>query len=214
MALRLTVDRENPADAPLVLAAEVIQAGGVVVYPTDTLYGIGANALNPKAVVRVHAIKERPQRKPILVLVSDLDGVHELVLDVNPTARKLMDAFWPGPLTLLVAASPRVPEELTLGSANIGIRLPSSPLCVRLVKLSGCPLTSTSANISGHPSLPSIDTIQAALKSRVDLYLDGGPLQGSTPSTVVDVSSGVARIVREGSVAFERLRQVVPDISS
>jgi len=211
MALRVSVNREQPDPASLVLAAEVIQAGGVIVYPTETLYGIGANALNPQAVTRVHVAKRRDEKKPILVLVPQADAVEDLVSAIGPTARLLMTTFWPGPLTLVFRASMRVPAELIRGGGTIGIRVPSNLLCIKLLQLAECPLTSTSANISGQPSMRSIDEIQKALQSSVDLYLDAGLLPESKPSTVVDVSGNVPVIVREGAITRDAILTVIQE---
>src|SRR5512135_891774 len=151
MSLCLTVDPENPEDRPLVLAAEVVQAGGLIVYPTDTLYGIGANAWNAGAVLRVQHVKQRVEKKPILVLIASLESLHGLTEEISPAAQQLMDTFWPGPLTLVFKASVLLPPDLTSGTGTIGVRLPSSRLCARLLELCGSPLTSTSANLSGEP---------------------------------------------------------------
>jgi L-threonylcarbamoyladenylate synthase len=209
MALRVTVNREEPDPASLVLAAEVIQAGGIIVYPTETLYGIGANALNPRAVTRVHVAKRRDEKKPILVLVPDVGSVESLVSSIGLVARLLMTTFWPGPLTLVFRASARVPAELIRDTETIGIRVPSNLLCIKLLQLAECPLTSTSANISGQPAMRSIDEIQKTLQSSVDLYLDAGVLPESKPSTVVDVSGNVPVIIREGAITRNALLTVI-----
>jgi L-threonylcarbamoyladenylate synthase len=212
MALTLPVSLRAPEDGPLVLAAEVIQAGGVVVYPTETLYGLGANALHTDAIQRVRAIKRRSEQKPILVIVPDVESVEQLTADLSPAARRLMDSFWPGPLTLVLKASGRVPRELTQGAATIGIRVPSSPLCLKLLRLCECPITSTSANLSGHPPFHSIAEISNALAPGVDLYLDAGALPESEPSTVIDLSSSPPRLLRIGAVPVDRLKAAVPDL--
>jgi L-threonylcarbamoyladenylate synthase len=212
MALTMKVSLAEPEDAPLVLAAEVIEAGGVVVYPTETLYGIGAHALNEKAVKRVQMVKGRGEGKPILIIVPSADWVARLARDVPPVAQSLIDAFWPGPLTLIFSAAQVLPEELTQGTSTIGIRVPSSPLCLKLLKLSGHPITSTSANLSGAPVLHSIPEIKAVFSSGVDLYLDGGTLPGSTPSTIVDVTAPQPKLVRNGAVPLARIRAIVPNL--
>jgi L-threonylcarbamoyladenylate synthase len=212
MALTLPVSLEAPEDRPLVLAAEVIQAGGIVVYPTETLYGLGANALHVDAIQRVRAIKRRDGQKPILVIVPDLESVEPLVGDLHPAARKFMDAFWPGPLTLVMKASAAVPRELTQGAPTIGIRVPSSSLCLKLLRLCGCPITSTSANISGQLPFHAIPEIRNALAPGVDLYLDAGRLPDSAPSTVIDVSVSPPRLLRPGAVSTERLLAVAPEL--
>jgi L-threonylcarbamoyladenylate synthase len=212
MALSLPVNLLEPEDRPLVLAAEVIQAGGLVVYPTETLYGLGANALHTGAIRRVREIKKRDSQKPILVIVPTFHAAEQLVTDIRPAARLLMQRFWPGPLTLVFKASAAVPEELTRTAHTIGIRIPSSPLCLKLLKLCGCPITSTSANLSGEPPAREIEPIRRALAPGVDLYLDGGRLKDVEPSTVVDTTGSTLRVIRQGAVAFPDLQAVVPDL--
>ena len=213
MALNLNVDTREPADRALVLAAEVVQAGGIVVYPTETVYGLGANAWNPEAVERVHALKKRKGGKPVLVIVHNAGAVPGLTDEITEAGRMLMESFWPGPLTLLFRSGAHVPRAVTGVSGKIGIRLPSSRLCVRLSELSGCPLISTSANISGEPVSGSVPEIERALGPGVDLFIDGGVLPPGLPSSVVDVSGSVPHMVREGRISFEEIQRIVPTIT-
>lgn len=212
MALRVTVDPNHPEDRSLVLAAEVIQAGGVIVYPTETLYGIGANALDPKAAAKVLAAKGRGRGKPMLVLVPDIDSVKPLVTEVPPLAFALMESFWPGPLTIVFPVSQAVPPEVVGDATSLGIRVPSSPLCLRLLRLAGCPLVSTSANRPGEAPLRSIDAIQRALSGGVDLFLDGGELPERKASTVVDLTQDPPRLIREGEIEPTSIREVVRNL--
>ena len=212
MALRLSVDMNEPEDRAMVLAAEVIQAGGVVVYPTDTLYGLGANAWNPEAVYRIQAIKRRPEPKPLLVIVHSSRAALDLTDEVTGAGRSLMASFWPGPLTLLFRCGAHVPGAVTQGSGKIGIRVPANKLCLRLTELAGCPVTSTSANISGEAVPGKVLEIERALGPGVDLFIDGGVLPGALPSTLVDVSGPVPRLLREGVIPYEELKRVVSNI--
>lgn len=214
MALTLAVDLEHPADRPLVLAAEVIQAGGVIVYPTETIYGIGANAWDGTAIAKVRALKHRTDQKPILVIVRSREQLSTVVSGITPVAERLMDAFWPGPLTLVFKASNKVPDLLSRGTGTIGVRIPSSPVCLRLLELAGCPLTSTSANITGKPTPRTVTEIRKAIPLGIDLVLDGGELPPSDPSTVLDVSDGGPRLLRAGAVSAHRLRELVPDMET
>ena len=212
MALRLNIDTNAPSDRTLVLAAEVIQAGGVIVYPTDTLYGLGANAWNAGAAARVARIKKRPDDKPVLVLVHAPGAALGLTDEVTEAGKALIGSFWPGPLTLVFRSGAHVPPSVTGGSGKIGVRVPSNRICVRLSELSGCPLISTSANISGEPVPKSVQEIERSLGPGVDLYIDGGILPASLPSTVVDVSEPVPRLLREGAIAYEDLKHIVPTL--
>jgi len=212
MALHMKVDPHVPEDRSLVLAAEVIQAGGVVVYPTETVYGLGANAWNRDAVKRIQAIKRRPENKPVLVIVHSDESVRRLTVAISGAAEALMSAFWPGPLTLVFRAARDVPEELTLGTGTIGIRIPSLPLCLRLAELCGLPITSTSANAAGAPVPPTVAEIESALAPGVDLFLDAGVLPARPPSTVVDVSGPIPRLLRQGAVPKERIAMIVPEL--
>jgi len=214
MALTMEVSLALPEDKPLVLAAEVIQAGGIIVYPTETLYGIGANAWDGSAIAKVRALKHRTDQKPILVIAGSQDQLRSLTDEITPLAQRFIDAFWPGPLTLVFRASKSVPDILSRGTGTIGVRIPSSPVCLRLLELAGCPLTSSSANLSGMPPLCNVADIRRAIPKGVDLFLDGGQLPPSKPSTVLDVTGSVARLLREGTISEERLRAVDPHIVS
>jgi L-threonylcarbamoyladenylate synthase len=212
MALTLSVNPDEPVDRPLLLAAEVVRAGGVVVYPTETLYGIGANAWDVDAIRRVETLKGRTEAKPVLVLINSRERLSSLIASTTPVGEKLMEAFWPGPLTLVFASSKQVPSILSKGTGTIGVRIPSSPLCLRFLALCDAPLTSTSANRSGFPSLRSVKDIRREFPTGVDLFLDGGELPQRPPSTVVDVTGDIPLVLRLGAVTLEQLREIVPDI--
>ena len=214
MALTMAVSLVRPEDKPLVLAAEVIQAGGVIVYPTETLYGIGSNAWDGSAIAKIRALKYRTEQKPILVIARSQEQVRLLAEEISPLAQRFIDAFWPGPLTLVFKASNQVPDLLSRGTGTIGVRIPSSAVCLRLLELAGCPLTSSSANLSGQPPLMTVGEIQRAIPKGIDLFLDGGQLPPSRPSTVLDVTGDVARILRKGAISEGRLRVIDPQMAA
>ncbi len=214
MALIRRVSPDSPDDASLVLAAEVLQAGGLIVYPTETLYGIGANAFNVRAVRRIRELKRREDAKPILLIIPGEPQLASLTAEVPDVARNLMANFWPGPLTLVFRALPSVPEEITMGTGTVGVRVPASTLCLRLLSMVDWPVTSTSANISGEPSPETAAAIQKSFPSGIDLFLDAGSVGGRKPSTVVDVSGGRVRLIRAGEVPVQRLREVVDDLEA
>jgi len=203
---------DDPA-AAAAEAARTIRAGGVVVYPTETLYGIGADACDAAAVRKVAAAKRRPEGKPILVVVGSPDGVVPLVTHIPAAAREFMQAFWPGPLTIVFAAAPGLPAELTAGTGTVGVRVPSGTFCPPFLAACGVAVTSTSANLAGEPPPRTLEAIRAALGPGVDLFVDAGTLPLSLPSTVVSVAGPVPRVLREGAIPVDRLRAVIPSIT-
>jgi L-threonylcarbamoyladenylate synthase len=213
MAERRAVDLAHPDEASLARAVDVLHAEGVVVYPTETLYGIGVDPRSEAALVRLQQAKRRMEVKPVLLIIPSLEAARPLIAGVSERAALLAGAFWPGPLTLLFEASSAVSPRLTAGTGRIGLRVPASDLCMRLVALFGYPITSTSANRTGEPTPAGIDGIKAMLDPFVDLYLDGGALPHTSPSTVVDVTGSRSRVIREGALSLARLRSVVPDIT-
>jgi L-threonylcarbamoyladenylate synthase len=200
----LAIDRDNPEESALALAADVIKRGELIVYPTETLYGIGADATNPSAIKSVHKAKHRTEQKPILVIVNSIEMMLPYVEHVPLAARILMEKLWPGPLTLVFEASASVSPELVQGTGTIGIRIPSSRLCLRLLSHLGVPLTSTSANIAGEQPVRNVAGIKEKLTG-ISLYLDVGELPESQPSTIVDVTEAVPRVVRSGAIGSEAL---------
>jgi len=190
-------------------AARVILDGGVIIYPTETIYGLGANALEPKIVERVYDIKERRKSNPILVLIPDRSSLDELTLEVSDVAEKLMDKFWPGPLTIVFKAAPVVSQILTASSGKIGVRLSSDEFCRELLSICKIPITSTSANLSGEPNPNSASMINRKVQEAVDLIVDAGTLASQTPSTVVDITKGKVELVREGAIEYGEILEVV-----
>ncbi len=183
----------------------VVEAGGVIAYPTDTFYGLGADPHNPVAVKRLFEIKGRPRGQPILLLLHDRNQVREWAAGVTPEADALMDDFWPGPLTLIFDAQPSVLPELTGGTGRIGLRVPGSAVTRRLLELMGTGLTGTSANLSGGPDLRTAAEVAGVLGNRVDLILDNGGTPGGKASSIVDLSAGGLMMVREGAVLEQKL---------
>jgi L-threonylcarbamoyladenylate synthase len=198
-------DGLNPA---LHRASHVLLGGGVILYPTDTIYGLGCLAGNPAAVERLYAIKGKPDTKPSLVLVDSVAMASAMTTDPPPLARRLMDLFWPGPLTLVLTAAPAVSPLLTAGSGKIGVRLPADEFCRRLALRCESPLVSTSANRSGVPPVAAVTALIRQFSVQIDLAVDGGE-RVSPPSTVVDVSAGELRIIREGAISATDLARAL-----
>lgn len=169
-------------------------------FPTETFYGLGANAMEREAVTRVFQVKGRPESKPLLVLVDSVKMVESLALEVSDLARRLMAAHWPGPLTLVFKALPELPAELSAGTGTIGIRMPSHPVALGLVRTLARPVTAPSANPSGAEPPTTAEAVRQYFEGRIDLILDGAPTPGGRPSTVLDVSVSPPRLIRAGAL--------------
>jgi len=192
----LTLD--GPLDAVFARCRDVVRARGVIAYPTDTFYGLGADPRDPEAVRRLFAIKGREAGQPILLLLHDRSEVAAWASAVTPSAERLMDRFWPGPLTLVFPAAPHVLPELTGGGGTIGLRVPGNELTRELLRHLGRALTGTSANRSGGRDPRTAEEVMREVGDRIDLVLDGGATTGDRPSTVVDVTVEPPRIIRQG----------------
>ena len=193
------IDESRPEEA-FSRCKEALSAGGVIVYPTDTFYGLGADPGNSTAVKKLFAIKSRQSDQPILLLIADASDVSDWAAEVTPQARALMQKFWPGPLTLIFKARADVLPDLTAGSGTIGLRVPGNAMTRNLLKYLGHALTGTSANISGKPS-PRTAEEASGISGLVDLVLDGGESPAAKPSTIVDVRTGKPQVIREGAVS-------------
>ena len=208
------IDPVCPSLEPIREAARLIRNGGVVVFPTTCLYGLGADALNLRAIESVFHIKQRPLDKPLSILIKDRTPIGSLIGDVLPVAQAMMDHFWPGKLTVVLNAGGRLPEALTAGTGKIGLRVPAHPVAAALLNMLDCPLTATSANIAGHRSCSNITDLDSRIEDGVDLVLDAGPLRGGVGTTVIDVSVDPPRMLREGTISEAELMEVVDNIGS
>lgn len=183
-------------------AARVLRAGGIVAYPTETFYGLGALARDPRAVARVAAAKGRPEGKPLPLVAADLAQAEE-VAALPPLARRLAARFWPGPLTVVAPARAGLAPEIAAGTGTVGVRVPGDEVARALAAAAGGALVSTSANLSGAPPVSRAGDLDPALRARLDAVLDAGPTPGGLPSTVIAVESGALRLVRAGAVPWE-----------
>jgi len=193
-------------------AVKVLKKGGLVVFPTTGLYGLGADALNPAAVERVYRAKQRASAKPILVLIAEIPELKKLCTEVTKTAAGLMGLFWPGRLTVVVKARPDLPGVLTGGTGKIGIRMSRHPVARSLVKAFGGPVTATSANLSGQKGCAAVAKLDPGITGAVDLVLDAGPLKGDIGSTVVDATTERPVVLREGAISKKRLAMAGFDV--
>lgn len=196
----LDVDPLTPAAAALAAAAGVLRMGGLVGFPTETFYGLGAVALDAAAVRRIVAVKGRPESKPLLVLVDSISMVDVVALEIPGPARVLMAVHWPGPLTLVLRARPEVPVDVTAGSGTVGVRLSPHPVARALVSVLGSPITAPSANPSGQAPPTTAAEVLAYFRGRIEMILDGGATAGGEPSTVLDVTIDPPRLIRAGAV--------------
>jgi len=199
----VNVDAQRPDQALMRAAGALVEAGGLVAFPTESFYGLGADALDPVAIARVFEVKGRPDDKPLLVLVDGIDMVTELAAAIPDGARALMARHWPGALTLVLRASARVPAGLTGGGGTVGVRLPGHAVARALVAAAARPITAPSANPSGAPAPRTAVDVRGYFDGRVELILDGGTTTGGAGSTVADCTVWPPRILRQGPVIVE-----------
>ncbi|MCJ1680790.1 L-threonylcarbamoyladenylate synthase [Streptomyces sp. APSN-46.1] len=192
-------------------AASAVRRGELVVLPTDTLYGIGADAFSAEAVHDLLAAKGRGRGMPTPVLIGSPNTLHGLVTDFSEQAWELVDAFWPGALTLVAKHQPSLAWDLGETRGTVAVRMPLHPVAIELLTEVG-PMAVSSANLSGHPAPEDCDAARAMLGDSVSVYLDGGPTPGIQPSSIVDVTGKVPVLLREGALTAEQLREVVPDL--
>ena len=203
------INREHPEPEFIQSAGTVIKEGGIIVFPTRCLYGLGADAFKADAVDRVFKIKQRPTQKPILILIEQRVQLERLVSHPSSAAFCIMDYFWPGKVTLVFKAGDAVPRHLTAGTGKIGIRLTGHPVAAALIRSLGRPITGTSANLSGESGCRRLGDLKPQLTRQLDAALDAGPLKGGTGSTVVDVTGDIPRILREGEISATELMAVI-----
>ena len=210
--LLLKVNSEKPNVKKIQIAAEIIRKGGLVAFPTETVYGLGADALNPDAVLALFEAKNRPLDNPPIVHVADQKEVYGLVLEGPPKAKVLMDKFWPGPLTLIFKRSTIVPKVTVAGLDTIAIRMPKHKVALELIRQSRCPIAAPSANLAGKPSPTTAQHVFEDLNRRIDAIIDGGATNIGVESTVVDLSVEPPILLRPGGTPFEALRKVLCDL--
>src|SRR5579859_85359 len=201
----LAVDPRSPEPAALLEAAEVLRGGGLVAFPTETVYGLGALALDAAAARRVYRAKGRPSDNPLIVHVADAAMLGRVVRRVTPLARRLMRAFWPGPLTLILEKAPAVPAAVTGGRGTVAVRCPAHPAARALLRALGEPVAAPSANRSGRPSPTAAAHVLRDLAGRVPLILDGGPCRHGLESAIVDARGRRPVLLRPGTLAPERI---------
>ena len=208
----VVVDAVCPEAAKVERAAALIRAGEVVVFPTETVYGLGANALQPRAVERIFAAKGRPFSDPLIVHIADEDALRDLASSLPEHVQELTRAFWPGPLTLIVPRGRLVPALVTAGLETVAVRMPRHAVALALIRAAGSPIAAPSANRFMHISPTTAQHAFADLNGRVPLILDSGPCEVGVESTVLDLCAAVPTILRPGGVSLEELRTALPDV--
>lgn len=199
----LQVDPVNPQPAIMKQAGAAVRRGELVAFPTETVYGLAADAFNLEAVARVYEVKGRPAGNPLPVQVASADDLSGLAREIPEAAWPLMEAFFPGPLTLVLPASGGLPDLVTAGTGKVGIRVPDHPVALALIREAGGPIVAPSANISGEPPPTTAEEVLAYLDGRIEIVLDAGPTQLKTASTVVDLTERPPKILRVGSISAE-----------
>lgn len=205
----LIIDKNNPEKDKLAYAADILQNGGLVAFPTETVYGIGANALDSDAVANIFKAKGRPSDNPLIVHIADKIDIDKLISIRPPVTDKLIDNFWPGPLTLIMPKSNIIPHIVTAGLDTVAVRMPSHPVAKALIALSGVPVAAPSANSSGKPSPTCAGHVIEDLYGKVDVIIDSGSVEVGLESTVLDITSPTPVILRPGGITFEQLDKLL-----
>ena len=193
-------------------AAEIIRNGGLVAFPTETVYGLGGNALDPDASKKIYAAKGRPSDNPLIVHISSVDQLDGIADGIPEKAKKLMDAYWPGPMTLIFKKKPSVPDETTGGLDSVAVRMPVHPVAKALIDAAGLPIAAPSANVSGRPSPTKAEHVIEDLNGRIDMIIDGGQSEVGLESTIIDVSSDDVYLLRPGGITVKMIEDVIGSI--
>ena len=207
-----TINPESFRDEELEEACRILQKGGLVAFPTETVYGLGGDAMHPEASAKIYAAKGRPSDNPLIVHIADMEALEDIAQSVPEAAVKLADHFWPGPLTMIFPKKEAVPKSTTGGLETVAVRMPSHPVARALIRESGVYIAAPSANTSGRPSPTKAEHVKEDLDGRIDMILDGGAVGIGLESTIVDLSTGVPTILRPGYITGEMLEDVLGEV--
>jgi len=205
----LKIGAENSEEKILARAVEILTGGGIIAYPTETFYGLGADATNEKAIKKVFAAKGRDLKNPVSLIIGHADDIYPLVQDVPQTAKRLMAEFWPGALTIVFQASKKISPLLTAGSGKIGLRVSSHPLALRIVQKLKKPLTATSANLSGAPECALASQVAQQIGDKIDAIVDLGATPGNAGSTIIDITCDPPVVLREGLISRKTIEKCI-----
>ena len=190
-------------------AATILQSGGLVVFPTETVYGLGANGLDENAIQKLYEVKQRPLNKPISLLVNNIEMVEKIAKNITEVEYKLMERFFPGPLTIILEKRDIIPDILTSNTNTVGIRMPSGEIAKKLIEFAGVPIATSSSNISGKPSGTNITDIKKDFEGKVDCFIDNGESEIGVPSTVIRIIDNIPHILRQGTISEEEIRKFI-----
>lgn len=203
------VDASEPDLQVIEEAAELLKMGNLVAFPTDTVYGLAADAANEKAVRSIFAAKKRDGNKPLQVLIAQKSDLQTLTNELTDILERIVSEFWPGPLTIVIPMKESFPHWASCGRNTVGVRMPANPVAIKLIKAFGAPVAATSANLSGHPDPMSAGQVAEYLNGKVNLILDGGQTSGGIPSTVLDMSTYPPTVLRRGKLSDEALNKIL-----
>ena len=206
------VDPEAPDAAVIARAGEILRRGGLVAFPTETVYGLGGDALSPDASRKIYAAKGRPSDNPLIVHIADMEALPPIAAEVPEAAKRLAAAYWPGPLTMVFKKTPIVPAETSGGLPTVAVRMPSHPVAAALIRAAGGYIAAPSANASGRPSPTRAEHVREDMDGRIDMILDGGPVEIGLESTIVDFTEPVPMILRPGYINLQMLREVLGEV--
>jgi len=209
-----TIILDASDDKNIEICVGVMKSGGVIAFPTETVYGLGAGALNTQSVAKIFDVKGRPADNPIIVHVASADDVKQLVYDVPDVFERLVNRFWPGPLTLIMKKTDSVPYNVTAGLETVAVRMPEHPVALSLIKAFGSPIAAPSANPSGKPSPTKARHVMNDLAGKIPFILDGGDCKMGIESTVLDISAGTPKILRPGSITYEELKDILGSVEN
>ncbi len=205
----LKIDPDSSEEKIIAGAVDILADGGIIAYPTETFYGLGADATNEKAIEKIFAVKGRDFKNPISLIIGQPSDIYPLVRDIPKSAEKLMAAFWPGALTIVFQASNKISPLLTAGSGKIGLRVSSHPIALKIVQKLKSPLTATSANLSGAPECTRASEVAEQIGDKIDAIIDRGDTPGGKGSTIIDVTCDPSVILREGAISRETIKEYI-----